>query len=317
MRSTMTATAASICSADEPDMLGATANYHASSRLAAGRAVARPRCASPANLPWDQADLTIKLPRSQMGGVGRHACRRRPLPPTTCRRRCCCPWDVSGRRSSPIRTSRSICSGITRSSIRRRRPISRPASPARRRCAADAAAGARLRRRQGAAGACWRAPATTSARSTDLLGLKTRQAVKAMQIKYGLACRFLSDGGIAGAHARSPLEIAARERCARCRRLRGEAFLLCWCDRGARASTGAAGTRPRSRPSHIATSYSLGQTTSPMVDRSVRGAGREQVRRAWPGCLIARDPDEDAEKAELSLDEFQGAPSRRTRPNSG
>jgi hypothetical protein len=37
------------------------------------------------------------------------------------------------------------------------------------------------------------------------LGLKTRHADQIC-----LACRFLSDGGIAGAHARSPLEIAAR-----------------------------------------------------------------------------------------------------------
>ena len=34
------------------------------------------------------------------------------------------------------------------------------------------------------------------------LGLKTRQAVKAMQLKYGLPGRFLSDGRTARAHAR-------------------------------------------------------------------------------------------------------------------
>jgi len=49
----------------------------------------------------------------------------------------------------------------------------------------------------------------------------------------------------------------------------------------------------------------------------MRGAGRKRRHRAWLGPLSARGADEDAEKAELSLDEFQGAPGRRARPNSG
>ena len=37
------------------------------------------------------------------------------------------------------------------------------------------------------------------------MGLKTRQAVKAMQVKYGLPAELLPDGRIARAHARRTL----------------------------------------------------------------------------------------------------------------
>ena len=53
--------------------------------------------------------------------------------PTIDRHRYCCRWAASAPPSSPIRISRSICSGTIRWFIRRRRPISPPASLARRR----------------------------------------------------------------------------------------------------------------------------------------------------------------------------------------
>ena len=67
------------------------------------------------DLPWDKADLAIKLPRSQWARVGhpvsrrQRRSRRRPAP-----RRCCCPWGATGRHSSPTRISISTRSGTTR-----------------------------------------------------------------------------------------------------------------------------------------------------------------------------------------------------------
>ena len=170
-----------------PDVLASTANY----LVGLGWKRGEPWLTEvrvPANLPWDQADLVDPAAALEMGGVRRHARRRQA---------------ASGRQSAGFavaadgtvrpglprlsRISRSICSGTTRWSIRPRPPISPPASPARRRCIAAAPPPAlAFQRHQGIAGACWRAPATMSATIDGFSGLKTRQAVKAMQMKYGL-----------------------------------------------------------------------------------------------------------------------------------
>jgi hypothetical protein len=70
----------------------------------------------------------------EMGGFGVTLADGRPLPADNLPPRCCCRWGGSGRPSSSIRISRSICSGTTRWSIRPRPPIWPPALPARRRC---------------------------------------------------------------------------------------------------------------------------------------------------------------------------------------
>ena len=97
--------------------------------------------------------------RSCRGRNGRRSASRSPTdgrcPTTICPLRCCCRWDGWGRPFWSTRISRSICSGTTRWSIRPRPPISRPASPARRRCIA-----ARRRRRL---------PSTRSRTLQDLL----------------------------------------------------------------------------------------------------------------------------------------------------
>ena len=64
----------------------------------------------PANLPWEQADLTHPASALAMGGPGASRaptagrCRT-----TTCRPRWCCRWAASARPSSPSTISRSIC----------------------------------------------------------------------------------------------------------------------------------------------------------------------------------------------------------------
>ena len=125
-----------------PDVLGSTANY----LVGLGWKRGEPWLTEvrvPANLPWDQADLAIQLPRSKWASYGvtladgRAAAGRQPA-----RFAAACRWDGSDRRSWSMRTFRFICSGTIRWSIRPPRPISPPASPARRRCIA-----ARRRRR--------------------------------------------------------------------------------------------------------------------------------------------------------------------------
>ena len=100
MPSTTTATAAAIY----PQRGGRhrlDRELHARARLAAGEPwLQEVRVA--ADLPWQEADLAIKHPRSQMGGVGRdlsptaNRCRK-----TSWRPRCCCRWAATGPRSSP------------------------------------------------------------------------------------------------------------------------------------------------------------------------------------------------------------------------
>ena len=116
-----------------PDVLASTANYLARARLEARRAMAHRgaragESAVGSGRPFDRAAAR------QMGGA---SASRSPTAgrcrPTIYRHRYCCRWGASAPPSSPIRISRSICSGTIRSSIRRRRPISPPASPARRR----------------------------------------------------------------------------------------------------------------------------------------------------------------------------------------
>ena len=62
-----------------PDVLASTANY----LQGLGWKKGEPWLTEvhvPANLPWDQADLSIAVAALQMGGLGRHA-RRRPAAP--------------------------------------------------------------------------------------------------------------------------------------------------------------------------------------------------------------------------------------------
>jgi lytic murein transglycosylase len=87
---------------DIPDIIGSTANFIQSLGWRPGEPwLEEVRLTK--ELPWDKADLTILLPRSQWAAWG----------PIVSKHRYCCRWGAMGRRSSLIRTSAFIRSGIT------------------------------------------------------------------------------------------------------------------------------------------------------------------------------------------------------------
>ena len=79
--STMTATAIAICCAAPPDVIGSTANYIANGlKWRRGEPWLQEVRVPQTNFPWDQADLTIKLPRSKWAQFGVTYPDGRPLP---------------------------------------------------------------------------------------------------------------------------------------------------------------------------------------------------------------------------------------------
>ena len=98
------------------DVIGSTANYIANGlKWRRGEPWLQEVRVPHAQLPWDQADLTIQLPRSKWAQLGRDLSRRQARCRTTiCRRRCCCRWAAPARRFSPIRISPPTPNGTTR-----------------------------------------------------------------------------------------------------------------------------------------------------------------------------------------------------------
>jgi len=81
------------------DVIGSTANYIANGlKWRRGepwlQEVRVPQNAP--SFPWDQADLTIQLPRSKWAQLGVTSADGRRCRTTTCRRRCCCRWGALG-----------------------------------------------------------------------------------------------------------------------------------------------------------------------------------------------------------------------------
>ena len=99
-----------------PDVIGSTANYLVSLGWKRGEPWLQ-EVRVPANLPWDQADLSIQHPRAN-GRPGASPSRRTAAARTTASRpRCCCPWAGSARPSWSSTISRPISNGIPRWSI--------------------------------------------------------------------------------------------------------------------------------------------------------------------------------------------------------
>jgi lytic murein transglycosylase len=97
-----------------PDVIGSTANYIATGLKWRRGEPWLQEIRVPANLPWDQADLTIKHPRSKWAAWGvtlptDGRCRR-----MNCPRPCCCRWAEPARHSSPMRISPPIPNGTIR-----------------------------------------------------------------------------------------------------------------------------------------------------------------------------------------------------------
>ena len=141
----------------------------------------------PADLPWQEADLDHPASALAMGSLGgdarkRQAAHQRQDAGVAAPAR----WGGMGRRSSPTRISRSICSGTRRSSTRRLPPISRHASPAQapvsRGKGGDMLNTAGVKEMQ----ALLKKRGYDVGKADGIVGLQTRAAIKAMQVKFGL-----------------------------------------------------------------------------------------------------------------------------------
>ena len=142
----------------------------------------------PGELPWDQADLAIQHPRSQVGGLGRTAADGSPLPADA-------PAGVAAAADGPQRAGVPRLSefpdlhGVEQLAELRddAPPISPRASPARRRC--DRGGGDTNGLDCGQIKELQRILAGRGydvGKIDGLAGAKTRAAVKDMQIKLGL-----------------------------------------------------------------------------------------------------------------------------------
>ena len=88
------------------DIIGSTANYMTHLGWHKGEPWLQ-EVRVPAELPWEQADLSIKLPLSKWTSWGVTAADGGPLPQQELPASLCCPWAATARLSSPMRTSTS------------------------------------------------------------------------------------------------------------------------------------------------------------------------------------------------------------------
>jgi lytic murein transglycosylase len=168
-----------------PDVLASTANY----LLGLGWKRGEPWLTEvrvPANLPWDQADLAIELPRSKWAALGVTLADGRPLPADNLPASLLLPMGRSGPAFLVYRNfqvylqwNNSLVYSTTAAYLATRiagaPPLKRGAPP-------PALAFNDVKALQGLLIRAGYDVGTVD----GFLGLKTRQAVKAMQVKYGL-----------------------------------------------------------------------------------------------------------------------------------
>jgi lytic murein transglycosylase len=168
-----------------PDVLASTANY----LLGLGWKRGEPWLTEvrvPANLPWDQADLAIELPRSKWAASGVTLADARPLPADNLPASLLLPMGRSGPAflvyknfQVYLQWNNSLVYSTTAAYLATRIA---GAPPLKRGTAPPALAFNDVKVLQGLL-----ARAGYDVGTVDgFLGLKTRQAVKAMQVKYGL-----------------------------------------------------------------------------------------------------------------------------------
>ena len=196
-----------------PDVLGSTANY----LLGLGWKRGEPWLTEvrvPANLPWDQADLAIQLPRSKWASYGvtladgRAAARRQSA-------RVAAVADGAARtrlprlREFPDLSAVEQLAGLFDHGGLSRHPHRRRAGAASR----LAAAGARLRRHEGDANHAG-ARRLRRRQNRRLCRLENPAGGQGDAKEIRPAGGFLSDGGTARAHARGPLRAVETFACA-------------------------------------------------------------------------------------------------------
>ena len=97
-----------------PDVIGSTANYIATGLKWRRGEPWLQEVRAPPNFPWDQADLTVKLPRAKSRSSASPIPTAARCRTTTCRPRCCCRWAAPDRRFWPTRISPPTPSGTIR-----------------------------------------------------------------------------------------------------------------------------------------------------------------------------------------------------------
>ena len=192
-----------------PDMLASTGNYLAGLGWRRGEPWLT-EVRLPANLPWDQADLTIELPRTKWAAYGVMFADGRPLPADNLSASLLLPMGRFGPAFLAYKNfqvylqwNNSLVYSTTAAYLATRiagapalhRGTPPPALSFNDVKAMQGLLGARRLRRR---------------RHRRIFGAENAAGGQGHADQICLACRFLSDGGIAGAHARSPLEIAAR-----------------------------------------------------------------------------------------------------------
>jgi hypothetical protein len=168
-----------------PDVLGSTAAYLVSLGWHRGEPWLQ-EVRVPANLPWDQADLAIQLPRSKWAGMGVTFADGRPLPNDNLAASLLLPMGRLGPAFLAyanfqvyLQWNNSLVYSTTAAYLATRIA---GAPPMRRGAAVPSLAFNDIKQLQGLLVRAGYDVGTVD----GFLGLKTRQAVKAVQMKYGL-----------------------------------------------------------------------------------------------------------------------------------
>jgi lytic murein transglycosylase len=187
------------------DVIGSTANYIATGlKWRRGEPwLQEVRVPAAANFPWDQADLTIQLPRSKWAQLGVTYADGKALPNDELPASLLLPMGRTGPAFLAYANFAaytewnnsliySTTAGYLATRISGAPPMRRPAAPVAQLPFNELRALQQLLVRAG----------FNVGKVDGVMGQQSRSAVKAMQIKYGLPADFLADRRIAGADAR-------------------------------------------------------------------------------------------------------------------
>ena len=186
-----------------PDVIGSTANYIATGLKWRRGEPWLEEVRAPANFPWDQADLTIKLPRSKMAQLGVTYPDGKPLPNDDLPTSLLLPMGRTGPAflayanfAAYTEWNNSLIYSTTAAYLATRiagaAPMRQPSTPV---------VQLPFNEIKELQGLLVRAGYDVG-KVDGVLGQASRTAVKAMQVKYGLPADFMADRGAAGEDAR-------------------------------------------------------------------------------------------------------------------